>query len=154
MVKNGHTIDMLQTEGLEARISTLESAVDKLAVVMERAPGIMSMTADIVDEGYQKVTENGIDVQHRLGKALEILEKLTSDEMLTKLNQLMEFSDRLPGMIAMFGDMFDEEYKKLAKSSYEPVGPLGLYKAMKDPDMKRAMGFLTHMGKSLGKRLE
>lgn len=150
---NGHTLDMLQQEGLEARISTLESAVDKLAVVMERAPGMMSMTADIVDEGYRKAAERGIDVEHRLGNALELVEKLTSDEMLAKFNQLIELTDRLPGILAMAGDMFDEEYKKMAESTYEPVGPFGLFKAMKDPDMKRALGFLTHWGKALGRRL-
>jgi uncharacterized protein YjgD (DUF1641 family) len=93
------------------RLDTVEQAVGKLSTIMQQGPGMTAMVADIVDETYRKADANGISVEQRLHNALEIAEKLTAPEMADKLNQLFEFGNQLPGLVAMTADMADEAYR-------------------------------------------
>jgi len=82
--------------------------LDQLIRFAEHAPGLMSMTTDIVDETMRKSSEKGIDIGERLGQASVMLEKLTAPETMEKLNQLMILADQAPGLISMFTDIVDE----------------------------------------------
>ena len=98
------------------RIETLESAVEKLTIAMERGPGMISMVADMADEQYRKAAQNGVDIEQRLANALTIAEKLTAPEMVEKLNSLLKFTEQAPGLISMTMDMADEGYRRLLKT--------------------------------------
>ena len=94
-----------------ARIETIEKAVDGLSTVMSQGPGMVSMAADMVDEGYKNATARGVDIDSRLKTALSMAEKLTSPEMVAKLDGLIEFANQAPGLMSMTADMVDEGYK-------------------------------------------
>ena len=68
------------------RIGTLEKAVLNLTTMLERGPGLVSMTMDMVDEGVRNAAKDGVYVEKRLGAALELAEKLTAPAMVEKLN--------------------------------------------------------------------
>lgn len=93
------------------RIDTIEKAVEGLSMAMSRGPGLVSMAADVVDEGYSKAAARGVDIDQRLNAALEIAEKLTAPEMVEKLGGLFKFVDQAPGMMSMTADIVDEGYR-------------------------------------------
>lgn len=107
------------------RIDTLENAVERLATTLEQAPGFVSMAADMVDEGYRKAAERGVDVEKRLGAALEIAEKLTAPQMIDNLNQLFVLAEQAPGLTSMVADMVDEGYRKAAENGIDVEQRLG-----------------------------
>ena len=97
---------------LLARIDTLEKAVDHLASLMEQAPGMAAMAADVVDEAARKAEARGVNVEEHLGVALQLAEKLTAPAMLEKLNFALDAMDQLPGMVSMAADVLDEAVRK------------------------------------------
>ena len=101
------------------RIDTLEKAVENLTAMMVQGPGLISMAADTIDESYRRATQGGIDLEERLGNALQIAEKLTAPTMLEKLDQLLSFADQAPGMISMMVDMADEGYRQAQRSGVD-----------------------------------
>ncbi len=96
------------------RIDALEQTVNRLADIVEQAPGYTAMVGDMVDETYRSAAARGVDLEQRLGNALHMAEKLTAPETVAKLNQLLELADQAPGFIAMIGDMADETYRSAA----------------------------------------
>ena len=96
------------------RIGTLEKAVLNLTTMLERGPGLVSMTMDMVDEGVRNAAKDGVYVEKRLGAALELAEKLTAPAMVEKLNGLLEMANQAPGLISMTMDMVDESVKNAA----------------------------------------
>ena len=88
--------------------------LEQLLALADQAPGMVAMVGDMVDETYRSAAANGVDMEARLGNALQVAEKLTAPDTVAKLNQLLELSDQAPGFIAMMGDMVDETYRSAA----------------------------------------
>ncbi|MEZ4884884.1 MAG: hypothetical protein R3E32_09180 [Chitinophagales bacterium] len=107
------------------RIDTLEQTVDRLATIIERGPGLMSMAADIVDETYNKASVKGINIEERLGGALEIAEKLTSPAMVSQLNSVLELANKAPGLVSMVADMADDAVKQASNKGINLEERLG-----------------------------
>jgi len=97
---------------LVGRLDTIEQAVEKLSEAMHQGPGMAAMAADIADEAYREADTQGVNIDERLKNALTLAEKLTSNDMLEKLDQLMAFARQAPGLAAMVADVADEAYKK------------------------------------------
>ncbi|MCB0637405.1 MAG: DUF1641 domain-containing protein, partial [Lewinella sp.] len=97
---------------LISRIETLEQAVDRLAGLMEQGPGLVAMTADMADEIYRRNQEKGVVLEERLANALYLAERLTSQPVVDKLENLLAFAEQAPGLIAMAMDMGDEVYRQ------------------------------------------
>ncbi|HFC01078.1 MAG TPA: DUF1641 domain-containing protein [Phaeodactylibacter sp.] len=96
------------------RIDTLEKAVEKLTVVIEQGPGLMSITMDAIDEEVKRSADRGVDINQRLGAALEIAEKLTAPAMVEKLDALLSIADQAPGLMSITMDAIDEGAKRSA----------------------------------------
>ena len=158
------------------RIDTLEKAVLNLTTILERGPGLVSMTMDMADEGIKNAAKNGVYVEKRLGAALELAEKLTAPAMVEQLHGLLDLSHQAPGLIAMTMDTLDEEYRKASQNINIPavtsflgntakalseattanpkkVGAFGLLRALNDPDRQKALGFLMELTKRLGQQM-
>ena len=121
------------------RMDTLESAVNRLADMLEKGPGMASMVTDMVDEGYRNAAANGVDIEARLKNALALAEKLTAPEMVEKLDSIITLSNQAPGLIAMFADMADENMAKLQEN-----GALERITEMINPDTMAAVGNVGH----------
>ncbi len=156
------------------RVSTLEEGVEKLNTLLERGPGMASMVTDMADDTYRKAQEHGVDLEERMRGALQLADKLTEPETVERLNQLMDLANRAPGLMAMMGDMADDEMRGLqqkgvdlqsvsevflaaglaiSEARQEKPRPMGLWsmiRAPKDPDRQVAIGFLMKFLKSFG----
>lgn len=144
-----------------------------------QAPGLMSMTMDMVDEGIQQSAANGVVMEDRLKNALSMAEKLTAPEMVEKLNGLLQLADQAPGLISIAIDSFDEQMGKMAQSGidFQDIVQLGkdastamtqaktmpdakvggifrMLKTMRDPDRQRAIGFLMNIAKAFGQQMK
>lgn len=130
------------------RIDTLEKALDNLTTMMQRGPGLMAMTMDMVDEGYQKATDKGISIENRLNATLQIGEKLTAPAMVEKLDNLLTFVDQAPGIMAMTIDAVDEGYRKAGERGIGIENRIGTALEMAEkltaPEMSQKLdGLLT-----------
>lgn len=158
----------------------MTAKLDQLLSLSDQAPGLVSMMTDMADEGIQKAGERGIDIESRIGNALAIAEKLTAPEMVSQLDQLMQVAQQAPGLVAMLVDITDElmangtaaqaatmfnpqalatlgkageALSEAQKQTPPKLGLFGLLRALKDPDMQKATGFLINFGKNFGKQL-
>ncbi len=104
---------------LLSRLEVLDQATRQLSALMERAPGLMAIAGDVLDETYRDATARGIDLEERLQTALALAEKLTEPRRAEQLEQLLHLADRLPGMVAMTADVFDEQMHQAVDQGLE-----------------------------------
>lgn len=169
---------LIAIDRLLARLDTVEEAVKGLEQTMQQGPGMIAMVADMADETYREADAAGISIETRLRNALTIAEKLTTTEMVQKLDDLIAFSNQLPGLVAMTVDTVDEGMRAARKNGLEPeamvawasqfgiamreaqseptpqLGLFGLIRALNDPDRQKALGFSLNFLKSLGKQMK
>lgn len=169
---------LMAIDRLLTRLDTIEEAVKGLEQTMQQGPGMVAMVADMADEAYSKADAAGVSIEARLKNALVIAEKLTSPEMVTKLDDLVAFTNQLPGLVAMTVDTVDEGMRKARENGLEPetmvawasqfgiamreaqnepapkLGLFGMMRALNDPDRQRALGFSLNFLKSLGRQMK
>ena len=94
------------------RMDTIEKAVARMEEMVNKLPGMVAMTADMVDASQRQAAARGIDLEERMGNAMTLLEKLTSNETVQQISKLTEVSRQLPGLVSMTTDIADEAYRK------------------------------------------
>lgn len=134
-----HLAEKLTAPETIERIEGMLAAADKL-------PGMVSMAADVVDETYRQAAEKGVDIEQRLGAALEIAEKLTAPETVEKVNALLALADQAPVMISMAADAMDEEIQHACARGVNIDKRLGtalrLTERITDPKMEERLNTL------------
>jgi uncharacterized protein YjgD (DUF1641 family) len=152
------------------------AGLEKVLVLADQLPGMASMFADMADEAYRKAAARGIHLEDRLQASFQLLEKLTDPETIENLTPLLDMAERMPGILAMFVDMADLAYAEFHKQGFDPrslkvvqkaaqalsraqakepaqLGPFGLLRALRDPEMKKTLGFVASFGKEFGKEI-
>lgn len=131
------------------RINTLEKAVDNLTTIMERGPGMISMVTDMADESIKKAADKGVNLEERLSNALSIAERITSSAMMEKLESLLTFLDKAPGMLSMSMDMADEGFRLSAKRGIDLeqrfTNALHIAEKLTDPAMVKKLDNLINL---------
>ena len=185
--------------------------LDALLDMADQAPLMAAMVGDMVDETVRSAAAKGINIEERLQAGLALTERLTDPATLASLNQLLDMAEQGPGMVAMIGDMVDETAVSLdlesrlqaglsiAEKATQPetlnkldemfdilleaeagvlnpkavrtvgamaqalvssqqekppkLGIFGLMKAMGDPEIQTALGFMINFAKHFGRRL-
>lgn len=137
------TVEVLSD--LMDRMDQLERFVD----LAEQAPGVFAMLVDTLDEAYRNASEAGVDlelmVRQGASAATRLSEAMRSDEF----EALMRSGVLDPRALDVVGSAGDA----LAATQTQPspqVGMLGLFRALRDPDVQRALGFLTQFAKYFG----
>lgn len=125
-----------------AVLTTLTDRMDQLEQLIamaDQAPGFVAMAADMFDDVYRAAEEAGHDPEQMLRRSL------------TALSTLLQSGLLAPEAVDLAGQAGDA----LAASREETpeVGLLGLLRALRDPDVQRALGFFTAFSKQFGRRL-
>ncbi len=140
--------------------------------LVEQGPGLVSMAADSIDESLYQANQGSVPLAQRLQSASRLLNRLTDDKQIDKINQLLDLSDQLPGLVSMTVDTLDEFMidgggnnvelfnKVLAANKYATESPpakvggiFSILKLMRDKDISRATGFLVNFLKAFGRKL-
>lgn len=77
---------------------------------------------------------------------------LTSKEFDALMNSGV-FAPRTVGIVGQAGDALVDSYEA-SQVNPKPLGPIGLFRALSDPDIQRALGFLVDFGKRFGQAMD
>lgn len=120
---NAQVISLL--ERLLDRVERLEARLDQLTGLAGEAQNIAAIAVDTMDETVVNLAKDGVDLQQRAREGAALLKTLTEERTLRTIEKLVqhignlepavEALGELPGMVAMFGDIFDESIKDLAR---------------------------------------
>ncbi len=108
---------------IEARLDRLEEKLSRLTDLLDQATPALAIGIDVLDEEVRKAQDRGVDVDLRLRRAGELLEKLTDPTVLDGIEKLVahaplaaegaELAATAPAYTAIAIDVLDEEIRKL-----------------------------------------
>ncbi|WP_202318491.1 DUF1641 domain-containing protein [Archaeoglobus neptunius] len=100
--------------------------LDELVNFSEMVPGIRKLPEEFLDEDVQDVATKNLELILSLALSVD-------DEMIQQVEKLID------------------AFKKTRE--FEPAGLTGALKALRDPDVQRALGFMLAFAKNLGKSI-
>jgi hypothetical protein len=150
---------LLRLDAIERRLARLEPTLDALERTLARtadAPGLVSMAVDIVDEQAGRLRDEGIDPAAALTNgahaALQFA-SLVGPREIHALKTLLASEALAPeavGVISAAAQALVECQGRVRQK----VGPLGLLRALREPDIQRALDFLLGVARRFGAALE
>lgn len=139
---------------LETLNRTLD-AVQRVADLAEQAPKFIAMAVDSADEVVRHGAMAGIDIEKGViqGTAAALRFGATmGPEKVRALAALLESAVLDPSALRLIGQLAGA-LSAAAETTARPMGPLGVLRALADPDMQRALGFLSEVGRHFGQTL-
>ena len=115
--------------------------LEQLIELGEQAPGFIAMMVDTFDSLQQRAVDAGHDPEQMVRRSL------------SGITMLLESGALDPEAIDIVGKAGDALADCRSQDETPEVGLFGLLRAMRDPDTRRALGFLTTFGKRFGKEL-
>lgn len=135
-----------------ATMDALESALD----LADQAPGLASMAVDIVDEQAGRLREAGIDPAHALTNgahaALQFA-SLVGPREIHALKTLLASEALAPEAVAVISAAAQALVECQGRER-QKVGVFGLARALREPDIQRALDFLLGVARRFGAALE
>ena len=148
-----------------AALETIEQRTRAIAEVAEglrpliafarQAPALAAVLMDSFDEVMRTAGDNGIDVERGLLNGAEAALRFgaTMDaEKVRELDGLLKSGVLAPGTLRIIGE-FGRALTETAAAPPATAGALGLLKALGQPDVQRALGFLVTFAERFGRRL-
>jgi hypothetical protein len=138
------------------RIGEFEGMLSKL----DQLPGLIAVVVDSLDEYAGKLASQGIDVEVSLRQGIHALLWLgqrVSEPELERLGILLRSDVLEPHALAVVGKTgralatCHENACDLQRP--DQVGPIGLIRALGDPDVRRSLAFVVQVGKCFGRNL-
>lgn len=139
-------------ERLESRIEAMEGTIRRLETVAGQAPAVVATVTDIVDGLVARLGARGIDVDDRMRALVRAMDHLTSPRALDALASMLSSEIMAHQTTEVIGRM--GRAIVAAEHQAEPVGMWGLWRALRDPEIQRAAGFLVAMARRFGEELE
>ena len=156
-----HTVELVErlTEPKNAAIlQRVVTDLPRLASALQLAATFddtVGMLFDMFDAQVATLQAQGIDPEQRFGQVAGLLRRITDPEFHHHLERLL---DAAPGLMAatqtgeLFGRAIDE-VRADPSTSQASVGPFGLWRALSDPHVKRAVAFGVAVARKVGERL-
>ena len=136
---------------LERRIAHLEEAVSKLEGAVAQVPAVIATVTDIADGLVDRLAARGVNVDERLRGLLSAADQLTSPRAIDALVAMLAsdlLAPQTTEVIARMGRAI-----VAAEHTARPVGAWGALRALRDPEIQRAAGFLIAMARRFGAEL-
>jgi len=119
----------------------MEQRLNQMIELSNQMPGLTAMTIDILDEGYRKAAAEGLDLgtlaQQGTFALKQMATLLASDEFQALMSSGI-LSPKTLTVVSQVGEALNESQDM----EYDKIGLFGTMRALKDPDRKRAMGFI------------
>lgn len=148
---------------IERRLARVEATLDEVSSLKDRAPALLAMITDTLDQKIAQGRESGIDMDERLRVILHVAERLTTPAALRMAESLVDNLPALEGFLSS-GVLAPGPVEVVSKAGAaladvelarpRSVGAWGAFRAMGDPDIQRALGFALAFARIFGKSLE
>lgn len=157
-------LERLTADDTFPALLTLVDRVDRLealTVRLDEVPGLIAIVTDVADEWARKLVAEGVDLDRAaaqgLRAALWLGERITEHE-LNRLGILLRSDVLEPHALAAVGKMGRalascHEQQDADQGIPEQVGPVGLLRALNDPDIQRGLGFALRVAQAFGRSL-
>jgi len=145
-------------QALNDRMTAMAEVIDTLRPLIAlaaQAPALAAMVGDSFDDVMKQTIDSGVDVERGVlnGAAAALRFGAVMDEdTVGDLETLLQSGLLDPAVLRVIGELG----RSLAETAAAPppaVGPLRLVKALADPDLQRALGFLVTLAERFGRRL-
>lgn len=123
--------------------------IEQITALLDDLPGFISMMVDAIDEIYQGAEAVGISIDARVRSTFALGEKLTAPATVDALDQVLD--PAAVGFVGMLGDTL-ARCQRECLSQDEPYSatPWELMRSTRNPDTRRALGFLLNFGRMFG----
>jgi hypothetical protein len=150
--------DTLQS--IDRRLSRIEAGrpadgverVEALLALADQVPALIGTMTDTFDSVVGRLRDAGIDVDDRARRLLLVADRLTRPETLTAVEAMLDSGLFDPGTVAVVGHLGNALAQTGAEAP-ERVGVFGALRALRDPDVQRAVGFLVAIARRVGSAL-
>ena len=143
---------------LNARLESLGDIIDALeplVTLLQQAPPLAAVLGDSFDELMRTARDGGVDVEQGLlngaGAALRFGAVMDAGKV-RALEALLQSGVLDPAALQIIGGL-GRALIDTASARPAPIGVIGLLKALGDPDIQRALGFLMNFAARFGSRL-
>lgn len=126
--------------------------LQQLLVMAEQAPGLLAMAGDMMDEAYRNAANAGVDIELMLSKGATAAVKFSEVVASDSFDALLESGMIEPDTLEVLGSL-GKALRVSRATSPKPVGPLGMFSALRDPDVQKSLGFLLTFAKEFGKHI-
>jgi hypothetical protein len=146
----------LQT--LEERTRTILEVAEglrPLIALAQQAPAVLAVLMDSFDDVMRTASDKGIDVERGVFNGAEAALRFgaTMDaEKVRDVDALLKSGVLAPGTLRIIGEL-GRALTETAAAPATTSGLLGLLKALREPDVQRALGFLVRFAERFGRRL-
>ena len=126
-----------------------------LIALAQQAPAVVAVLMDSFDEVMRTANNKGIDVERGVLNGAEAALRFgaTMDaEKVRELDALLKSGVLAPGTLRIMGEL-GRALTETAAAPAATSGLLGLLKALGQPDVQRALGFLVTFAERFGRRL-
>jgi uncharacterized protein DUF1641 len=157
-----HTEDNVSADAtlqaIEQRTRAIAEVAEGLRPLMafaQQAPAFVAILMDSFDEAMRTANDNGIDVERGLLNGAEAALRFgaTMDaEKVRELDALLKSGVLAPSTLRIVGEL-GRALTETAAAPPATAGVLGLLKALGQPDVQRALGFLVTFAERFGRRL-
>lgn len=139
-------------ERLERRVEHMEGALGRLEGATGQVPAVVATFTDVLDGLVERLAARGIDVDERMRALLRAADHLTSPRALDALASVLSSEILAHQTTEVVGRMG----RAIVTAEHEarPLGMWGLLRALRDPEVQRAAGFLVAMARRFGEELE
>lgn len=111
---------LARLDAIEERLARLEPVLDTVA----QAPALAASAVDVMDDYSGRLRDRGVDPEVRLGRVLELAERLTDDRTVAALEGALALVHDAPGLASMAVDVVDEHAGRLRDEGIDPGAAL------------------------------
>lgn len=139
-------------ERLDARLGRLEAALAERKMMEQRIGPMIAAAVDTFDSVAERASAAGFDFDVRLRALLRAADKLTSAEAISALEHTLH-SGILDGEAVETVGHLGRAIATASHAESVAVTPWGLLRALRDPAVQRALGFLLTVARTFGASL-
>lgn len=149
----GATLQIVEERTRE--IAEAVKALRPLIGLAQQAPPFVAIVMDSFDDAMRTARGNGIDIERGLLNGAEAALRFGAAmdaEKVRDLDALLQSGVLAPGALRVIGEL-GRALTETAAAPPAPAGALALLKALRHPDVQRALGFLVTFAERFGRRL-
>lgn len=131
-------------------------ALEQVLDLADQAPGLASMVVDVLDDAARQLAEEGLDVEVGLSRGARAalrFGQMVGPREIDALQTLLASEALAPEAVQVVSAAAQALVECQGRER-QRVGPLGLLRALRDPDVQRALDFLVGVGRRFGRALD